>query len=345
MPRPEVFVFGESHSPTHVLPRGLDEPLAAVSAATLNGILEESPHVIFVEAGLLRDAAAHTDLMERGEEFSETVGLAPVGPGRDFEFLFSCLPVALASLAMAPESRCAVLLNSARVREAGGFRDVDSPVRELVVRLSSSDSSSVALLERPVPVAVRVSSELDPLPPIDANLPLVAPQWPPSSHRWLASALSSLQIQAALPGVASIIEATALHAGLWQTNDWLDESHNCSQSIEGEGEGNGDYWHAIMHRREPDPSNSKYWFRRVGHHACFEPLGKVAAVALDESGSLDAASWKKRLGAPGGWDSSAFVDLSQATDRGGDASLAQAARRIQWAEMLILLAHTARSAT
>jgi hypothetical protein len=343
MPRPEVFVFGESHSSTHVTARGLHEPLAAVSASTLNGILEESPHVIFVETGLLRDAVALSDLMERGEEFSGTLGLAPVGPGRDFEFLCSELPVALASLAMAPESRCAVLLNSARVREVGGFRDVDSPVRELVVRLSSSDSSSVTLLERPV--AESTTSEQNALPPVDAVLPLVAPQWPPSSHRWLASALSELQIPAALPGVASNIEATALHAGLWQTNDWLDESHNCSQSIEGEGEGNGDYWHAIMHRREPDPSNSKYWFRRVGHHACFEPLAQAAAVALDESSSPDAAGWKKRLGAPGGWDSSPFVDLCQATSRDSDEALAQAARRIQWAEMLILLAHTARAAT
>ena len=148
-----------------------------------------------------------------------------------------------------------------------------------------------------------------------------------------------------LPGVVSSVETTALHAGLWQINDWLDESHNCSQSIEGDGEGNGDYWHAIMHRREPDLSNAKYWFRRVGHHACFESLARVAAVALDESGSPKADSWKKRLGVSGNWDSSAFVDFCHATDRDGDPALARAARRIQWAEMLLLLVHTARAAT
>jgi len=132
---------------------------------------------------------------------------------------------------------------------------------------------------------------------------------------------------------------------LWQTNDWLDESHQCSQSIEGDGEGNGDYWHAIMHRREPDPSNSKYWFRRVGHHTCFESLSEVAATALEESGSSEAASWRNRLGAPGNWDPFAFVDLCQTTSRGRDPDLAQAARRIQWVEMLLLLVHTAEAAT
>src|SRR4029079_2010324 len=34
----------------------------------------------------------------------------------------------------------------------------------------------------------------------------------------------------------------------------------------------GSFWHAIMHRREPDPSNSKYWWRLVGPHPALKRL-------------------------------------------------------------------------
>jgi len=34
----------------------------------------------------------------------------------------------------------------------------------------------------------------------------------------------------------------------------------------------GSFWHAIMHRREPDASNSKYWWRMVGSHTLFSLL-------------------------------------------------------------------------
>src|SRR5688500_4990238 len=54
--------------------------------------------------------------------------------------------------------------------------------------------------------------------------------------------------------------ASACMAGLWLYHDFLDESHAISQDLHTV---EGSYWHAIMHRREPDAWNSKYWFRRV----------------------------------------------------------------------------------
>lgn len=69
---------------------------------------------------------------------------------------------------------------------------------------------------------------------------------------------------------AQRVARVALEAGARLLADDLDGSHRCSQSIEGEGEHRtGDYWHAIMHRREPDYGNSRYWFRRVGLHPAF----------------------------------------------------------------------------
>lgn len=61
----------------------------------------------------------------------------------------------------------------------------------------------------------------------------------------------------------------ACRAGLWLAFDFLDESHAISQEL---GTAEGSYWHALMHRREPDYWNSKYWFRRVGSHPVLEQL-------------------------------------------------------------------------
>ena len=63
-------------------------------------------------------------------------------------------------------------------------------------------------------------------------------------------------------------------AGVWLLHDFLDESHTISQGIDTPS---GSFWHAIMHRREGDFSNAKYWFRRVGQHPVFDALGQRAA--------------------------------------------------------------------
>ncbi len=63
-------------------------------------------------------------------------------------------------------------------------------------------------------------------------------------------------------------------AGLWLRFDFLDESHSICQTAEGVPD--YDFWHAIMHRREPDAFNSKYWWRRVGAHPVLEQLRERA---------------------------------------------------------------------
>lgn len=128
----------------------------------------------------------------------------------------------------------------------------------------------------------------------------------------------------------------ALKAGLFQWHDALDESHECSQSIEGRGRHRaGDYWHAIMHRREPDYGNSKYWFRHVGSHPIFPELGRRAEPLI----AAAAPEWRDRL-LKNGWDPFAFVDFCELAAAGKNPQWTELAEKIQELEMLLLLAST-----
>ena len=67
------------------------------------------------------------------------------------------------------------------------------------------------------------------------------------------------------------LQGTLHESGLWLLAGELDLSHEVSQSNDS---AEGSFWHGIMHRREGDFGNAKYWFRRVGKHPVHEELAK-----------------------------------------------------------------------
>jgi hypothetical protein len=127
----------------------------------------------------------------------------------------------------------------------------------------------------------------------------------------------------------------ALAAGLLQVFDFWDASHEAAQQADDQGERDfSAYWHGIAHRREPDPGNAAYWFRRVGRHPLFTALAESARPLVDEHGDAALAS---RLSS-GGWNAMAMIDLcSEARPGTPRESLA---RRLQRLEMWLLLEAT-----
>lgn len=67
------------------------------------------------------------------------------------------------------------------------------------------------------------------------------------------------------------IQGSLQESGLWLLAGELDLSHEVSQA---DDSAEGSFWHGIMHRREGDFGNSKYWFRRVGRHTIHDELLK-----------------------------------------------------------------------
>src|SRR5688572_26185235 len=66
--------------------------------------------------------------------------------------------------------------------------------------------------------------------------------------------------------VLSALQMQLLRAGLLVWNDDIDAAHVIVQDM---GNATGSFWHAIIHRREGDASNSQYWWRRTGEHPAF----------------------------------------------------------------------------
>ena len=148
-------------------------------------------------------------------------------------------------------------------------------------------------------------------------------------------------IEAAVPSLATDHRnKRCVESGLLLLWDFLDDSHEISQTMEGKGSPRtADYWHGIMHRREPDAGNASYWFRRVGPHPAFDHLGTQLMAWMTELMAspemLQLA--ESRLLKNKSLDPFALIELSSAALRNPGSVSDQTLRMVQYLEMLNLL--------
>jgi hypothetical protein len=130
----------------------------------------------------------------------------------------------------------------------------------------------------------------------------------------------------------NVKDPAAAAAGLWLYFSCFEEAHDLvSESQTPEGE----LWHAILHRREPDSGNAAYWYRKVGTHPTFSPTARAASDILTRIPDAEF-----RIGR---WDPYAFIAFCERARSQPCSRQEMAAMEIQRVEWQILFDYCARS--
>jgi hypothetical protein len=119
--------------------------------------------------------------------------------------------------------------------------------------------------------------------------------------------------------VTRLAVSESVRAGLYLYCSCWDEAHTTADAVENP---DGYFWHAIVHRQEPDPGNSAYWFRKTGDHPIFPKLAEEAAACGYRTGRT--------------WDPFRFIEFC------GVSAEEHLAMKVQLVEWQLLFDHCAR---
>ena len=118
--------------------------------------------------------------------------------------------------------------------------------------------------------------------------------------------------------------ALAVQSGLLLWNDDLDGSHTIAQDLD---DPHGAYLHGLMHRREPDYGNSKYWFRKVGGNPLFPQLRDAALDLLSDAPARDP--YRKAIEGAKEWDPYRMIDWCQSAAEEREVAFLRALQAIE----------------
>jgi hypothetical protein len=136
------------------------------------------------------------------------------------------------------------------------------------------------------------------------------------------------QLPALIPGDMPRQSRELAKAAILLWHDHFDASHEIAQDIEN---ADGSLLHGILHRREPDLMNARYWFRRLGNaHPSFEcVMAKIKIALLTARVDLVA----RQIAPNDKWHPLVFVDFLESCQKHNDPAYDQLLRQIQSAEI------------
>jgi hypothetical protein len=116
--------------------------------------------------------------------------------------------------------------------------------------------------------------------------------------------------------VKGLAAPQSVKAGLYLYCLCWDDAHTTADAVEN---ADGYFWHAIVHRQEPDPANSAYWFRMTGAHPIFPQLAEQAA----DTGYQTGRTWNP-------FDFIEFCEAARTRPGSDDEHLAMKVQLMEW---------------
>lgn len=164
------------------------------------------------------------------------------------------------------------------------------------------------------------------------ELPPIGPGKPNEARR---KALEKLNHQNAFTfvNVDDTAMAKCCVAGVLLLHGFIDNAHEIVQALDSDNAG---YWHGLVHRREGDFNNAKYWARIAWNHPIWNELNTKATELYAESQAGMAARF---LDGQEKWEPFKFIDLCyKSVGSGSETELL--CRKIQQAEWELLFDHS-----